>query len=391
MKEETYRVPGHRERKTLAEEIAKFALCYALSEHADADGGRGRRSRSHSDMDVPRLKTGILNDRVSPGDELEIEALACPYAAIYHPRAYYPAYVLGEMRAALRRGEEAPSASPHYLPVSVLPPLPDGWRITFLFKAEKRAYGKPDFPGNARDVLTREFMRFPLLVPPGCEEPRGRMRLKARIMQLRREPLRRLAGLGERAFETYSARGLTFFLLPEVLEARMEYAPLRGSLFCELRLPVERGFEDVTEAVESALREVVEEVFPECPRGERLDSGCYLPHTGFHVVRFRRKLMALVFDPLIAVLRAPGLLGVYLPCDLLSGLEESSALFRGSVVRLCERMKEMLSLPTVPGVEIAYDNRLPWADERGALRGEPFDGVEEEHPFLVPTLNWLRG
>ena len=392
MEEEIYRQSKFRERRGLADEILRFSLCFALSEHARAFEIKGRH-RAVSGMDVAGIKAGILGESVRAGDEVEGEALACGCAAVYQPRAYYPPYFLGEMRAALRRGENPPSASPHYLPVSAVPPLPDGWRITFLLPGDKEAFDRPDFPAHVRDVLTRDYLRMPLLIPPGEDPGWGRIRFRARVLQLRRDTMDRLAGLGERSYDAYAARGLTHFLQPleMELEPGKEHPTLRGSLFAEVSFLEEPGWERVMGVLEGAVRGTVEEVFPECPRGEKQEMGCYLPHTGFHVVQFRRKLFALVFDPVITVFRSPDLVGLYLPCDLMRDLEKSASLFEGFVSRFAAVMEESLGLSTSPRVEAAYDNRLPWARDGGALRGASFLKVEEEHPFLKPTLDWLRG
>ncbi len=139
------------------------------------------------------------------------------------------------------------------------------------------------------------------------------------------------------------------------------------------------------------LRDAVEEVFPACERGEREEGTCYLPRGGHHVFRFRQRLFALVYSPAIAVLRAPGLLGVFLPADLGGEEEEAHDLFRRLVEGLLERMDREGMGAEGCRVEVAYDNRLPWFRQRGALGGPEFSALGEEYPFLAPTLRWLRG
>jgi hypothetical protein len=397
--EEFYRQSRYRGKRGLAEEMAKFALCFALSEHDRAEGeGRGRRALKG--MDVESIKAGILGESIGPGDEVEGEAMACGFTAVYQPRAYYPSYFLGEMRAALRRGEKAPSASGHYLPVSALPPLPDGWGMTFLYPVGKEAFDRPDFPAHARDVLTRDYLRLPLLIPPGQRPSAGRIRFRARLLRLNRGSMDRMAGMGERSYDAYSARGLTFFLRPQDEEDPLRPldnqkgkagASLRGSLFAEVSIMEATGWERVIEILEGAVSAAVEEVFPQCERGERQEMECYLPHSGFHAVRFRRRLFALVFDPVIVIYRAPRLLGVYLPCDLMGDVGQSAILFQRFLWLFSAAIVDGLDLSNALAVDIAYDNRLPWAREGGALRGPEFATVEEKHPFLRPTLSWLRG
>lgn len=388
--ERRYRLPRRRDKRTLAEEMSKFSLCFALSEHRRAVGAAGR-GRTVSGMDVAAIKAGILAERVRAGDEVEGEALASGFAAAFQPRAYYPSYLLGEMRAALRRGESPPAASPHYLPVSTLPPLPDGSRVTFLYGSDKTAFERPDFPAHVRDVFTRDYPRIPLLVPPQWEVARGRVRFRARLSRIDRDTAFSLSRIGENAYDAYSSRGLTYFLQPVELEASGATSSLRGSLFAELCLEEEPGWEGMTAELEQVVRGVVEEVFPPCPRGEREEPGCYLPHSGFHVTRFRRRLFALVYDPVIVVYRSPGLLGLYLPTELMEGYAEAAPLFAEFLLSLSSALRGGLGLAAPPRVDIAYDNRLSWARDGGALRGPYFAALEEEYPFLVPTLRWLRG
>ncbi|MDD3718868.1 MAG: hypothetical protein PHP28_09425 [Actinomycetota bacterium] len=388
--EERYRLPRRREKRTLAEEISKFSMCYALSEHRRALDARGR-SKTASGMDVASIKAGILGGAIRAGDEVEGEALASPFTAIYQPRAYYPPYLLGEMRAALRRGESPPSASPHYLPVSELPPLPDGWRIIFLYQGDKTAFDRPDFPAHVRDVFTRDYLRIPLLLPPEQDALQGRVRFRARLLRLDRESAFRLAGIGDNSYDSYSARGLTFFLKPLELEAADEGKGLRGSLFAELSLAREPAWENATQGLEHAVRAVVEEVFPPCERGEREEPGCYLPHSGFHVTRFRRRFFALVYDPVVVVFRAPDLLGLYLPSELIGGVEELAAPFERFVRLLSSSLEEGPGHTPPVRVEMAYDSRLSWAREGGVLRGPSFESLVGDYPFLGPTIEWLRG
>jgi hypothetical protein len=384
---ELYRLPRHRDRRTLADELAKFSLCFALSEHGRATGKKGGR-KLLSGLDVAAIKAGILGETTKAGDEVEGEALASDFAAIYQPRAYYPAYFLGEMRAALRRGDEPPSASPHYLPVSTLPPLPDGSRIAFLFGVEKTAFDRADFPANVRDVLTRDYARIPMVLPPERRGLRGRIRFRARLLRLERDSVYRLAGIGERAYEAYSARGLTYFLQPIELEEGGP-SPLRGSLFAEMYCAEDPGWERVLGVLEETVCETVAELFPGQRRGERSEPGCHLPHSGFHVTRFRRRFLALVFDPVIVIYRAPRLFGIYMPSELGQEDENDRSGFDEAVVRIADGMREGLGLSSPLRVDIAYDNRTAWARERKALRGPVFDSLTQEHPFIKPTLEWL--
>jgi len=388
--EERYRTPGRRKRDPLAEELGKFTICYALSEHACAEGGGGRPRRL-TGLDVTGIKEGIFREILREGDVVEGEGILSPYSAIYQPRAYYPAYVMGEMRAALRRGEEAPTASPHYLPVSLLPALPDGWRVAFLYPAGKRSFERPDFPAHLRDVLTRDYQRMPFLLPPGMEPRWGGIGFRARLMKLSRETMRRLAGMGEDAYLAYAARGLVHFLVPEELEAVPGEVAPRGSLFAEVSFAEIAPWERACLSLEASLREAVEEAFPPCARGEREEAGCYLPRSGHHVFRFRSRLFAVVYDPVIAVMRAPALLGIYLPADLGETHGEAHSRFQRLVERLLPLLESGLQAPLPARVEVAYDNRLPWAREREALSGPLYQQLENRYTFLGPTLRWLRG
>ncbi len=219
----------------------------------------------------------------------------------------------------------------------------------------------------------------------------GKVRFRARLRQLSRESMVKLAGVGERPYESYSARGLTYFLEPLEIATAGDPHDLRGSLFAEMAIPGNPGWEAITPLLEDSVRDSVADTFPECARGEREELSCYLPHSGHQVVRFRRRLFGLVFDPVVVLFRSPNLLGLYLPCDLLRGLEEASSLFRRFVLRLSQVIEEHLELEEPLSVEIAYNNRLPWAAERGALRGRGFRMLAEDYVFLERTLEWLRG
>lgn len=382
--------PKRRNSRGFSEEMSKFSLCFALSEHQEAEGKRAGRSPI-SGKDIASLKAGILNERIRAGQEVEGRAVACPFTAVYQPRPYYPSYLLGEIRASLRKGVSPPSTSPHYLPVSILPPLTDGWRLTFLYPLDKRDFDRPDFPAHVRDVLTRDYTRLPLLIPPQMKEIQGMIGYRARLMQLSRISLKRMAGLGERSYDAYSTRGLTFFIQPLEMELLGDEPSLRGSLFAEMCLPQDGDWEKVMEVMEGVTCAAVEAVFPECTRGERQDSGCYLPHTGFHVVAFRRRLLALVYEPVMVVFRAPRLIGLYFPRDVLGDLEESSSLFEAFMIAFCDGLEKALDCSSPLKVEMAFDNRLPWARERGALTGPSFKSLADDYPFLKPVLDWLRG
>ncbi len=286
--EREYRLPAPRGERGMAEELSRFALAFALCEREGAVGGDAH-GRVHARMDVASLKAGIFSGAVSPGDVVEGEAVAGPYAAVYRPRAHYPQYVLGEMRAALRRGESEPAASPHFLPVSRLPLSADGRRVCFLHPLAKKAFDRPDFPAHVREVLTRDYHRIPVLVPPGFESARGEVFFRGRLLRVGRETAHRLAGLGDRSYDAYSARGMLSFLEAMELEVIDGGASLRGSLFAEASLPAEPGWEEMVGVLEREVRVTVEEVFPPCEREGEPRADCALPHGGYHLTRFRRR------------------------------------------------------------------------------------------------------
>lgn len=387
--EDGYRTPARRERDVLAQEMGKYTICFALSEHSSAEG-RDRRGRDFSGLEVQGIKEAIFKESLREGDIVETEGMLSAYAAVYQPRAYYPAYVIGEMRAALRRGEPPPPASPHYLPVCRLPRLPDGSEIGFLHPSGRKDFDRPDFPAHLRDVLTRDFPRLPVLLPEGYHGGWGRVRLRAKVLRLERDTMRRLAGMGEDAYTAYANRGLVHFLEPLEMEM-VETLTMRGSLFVEMSLPGTDSWERLCGALDVVLREAVEEVFPSCERGEREEGSCYLPHGGHHLFRFRARLFAMVYHPAIAVLRAPRSLGLFLPEDLGEGDEAAHALFRRLVEYVAERICEETGAGLVCRAEVAYDNRLSWIRRMGALRGPDFQRLESRFPFLTPTLDWLRG
>lgn len=377
MEEELYRMPGARRRRGLADEIGKFALCFAFSRRDQAPSTG--RPHKVSGLDIAEIKSAILSQSIGAGDEIEGEGVLSRFAAVYSPRAYYPSYFLGEMRAELRAGAGIPSASAHYLPVSCLPPLPDGYCLSFLFPVDKTEFERPDFPSNIRDVMTRDYLHFPLVSLPD-ERVEGRIRFKARLRQLSRETMHDLAGVGEKPYESYSARGLTYYLEPLEVEATGREQGLRGSLFAEMAIPGNPGWHPVAGILESLICQAVEAVFPRCERGERQELTCYLPQSGHQVVRFRRRLFGLVYDPVVVLFRAPNLLGLYLPCDLRVEIDSSARLFEDFVAEVAGRLETELQLDWPLTVEIAYDNRAPWARARGALESRSFRMVSEDYP-----------
>ncbi len=390
MEEERYRVPPARRRDVLAEEMGKFSLCCALSEHEEAKRKKFR-GRKFARLDVGGIKEGIFRGDIQEGDEVEGEGTLSPFAAVYQTRAYYPAYVMGEVRAALRRGQPPPGTSPHYLPVSLLPPLPDGWKIAFLYPSQKEAFDRPDFPAHVRDVLTRDYQRIPFLLPPEHGERRGAVKFRARLLQLGRDSLRRFSGMGENAYDAYAARAILHFLEPLEIEEEGSEPSLRGSLFAEVSLSKDISLDEIACHLEEIVCGLVEEVFPACERGGREEGGCYLPESGHHIVRFRTRLFALVYDPVIAIYRSPRLLGIYLPGELGDGGWGVRQHCETLVARLLALLEREFALDSPVRVEMAYDNRVPWARERGALSGPDFMRLEETYPFLAHTLRWLRG
>ncbi len=376
-----------KELERLKKEMGKFCLLFALSRHREL-ADRFRPGKEWRNVDVESLKRGILREEVSPGDRVEGRGVISPYAAVYHPRPFYPQYVLGEIRAAMQRGEGSPEVSPHFLPASRLPALPGGWRIAFLYPVDTEALVRPAVPADVREVLVRHYPVLPVLVPPELGSPWGRASFRARVFRLEHEQLRESLGMGEEAYRAYSRRGVIHFLVLEELSA-VEEADLRGSLFLELSVPRDaleglsgEGFRDLfCSAVEECLGEERQVREPSCG---------YLPLTGYQELRFRSRMTGVVDSPFYGVFRAPASVGLYIPCELVRREWEGDGLL-GELLRAMERRSGLADSRGGWKVEFCFDNTLPHWRGRGALEGPLFDRLENEWPEARTLLSWLRG
>ncbi len=134
---------------------------------------------------------------------------------MHHPRAYYPEMFLGDLRATTPKNGKAEGASclPHVLPVVRLPELPDGWEIRFLYPGSNGLFQYYEHPHRLMDVLTRDYLRIPVLLPPGGH-PGGMVRFRARLLEMRQEQLEDYVHLDPREAQAYAVRGLNLFLTP---------------------------------------------------------------------------------------------------------------------------------------------------------------------------------
>lgn len=376
-----------RELERLRRELGKFQLLFALSHHREIASGQ-RSKRAWKGMDVEALKAGILREEISPGDRVEGRGILSPYAAIYQPRAFYPKYVLGEIKAAMQRGEGEPAVSPHFLPASRLPRLPDGWNIAFLYLDGEGALTRPALPADLREVLVRHYPVLLALLPPGSADVFGRVSFKGQIYRIDHEYLERPLGMREEAYRVYSNRGIVFFLSMEEVEL-LGKAGLRGSLFLELSLPPEAGEALSGDGFRDLFCSAVEECLGESER-EREPSCGYLPLTGYQELRFRSRLTGVVDSPFYAVFRAPTSLGLYFPCELTGQVGEGETLLSALLEAMEEKASGTVS-PTRWSIDLCSDSSSPLRRERGVLRGPLFRRLEAEWPEVGPLISWLRG
>ncbi len=367
-------------------ELGKFQLLFALSHHRDIVK-RYRPGKKWKGVDVEVLKAAILREEISPGDQVEGMGVLNPYAAIYEPRAFYPKYVLGEIRAAMQRGEGSPLVSPHFLPASRLPRLPGGWRIAFLYPEATEALTRPALPADVREVLVRHYPILPALLPPGMEADFGRVTFRGWIFRLDHGHLEEALGMREEVYRAYSQRGIVYFLVLEELAPRGK-GDLRGSLFLELSLPPESGKALVGDGFRDLFCSAVEECLGE-ERGEREPSCGYLPLTGYQELRFRSRLTGVVDSPFYGIFRAPASLGLYLPCELVDGADEGMELL-SSLLAVMEREAGKAGVPQGWRLDFCSDASSTFWKEREPLRGPLFSRLEEEWPGAGPLLSWLR-
>jgi hypothetical protein len=318
---------------------------------------------------------------------------------------------LGDLRASVAQADEtgledearAPDGTswlPHVLPVVRLPGLPGGWDINFLYPSPAGLFQRYEHPHRLMDVLTRDYLRTPILLPSSGSHPTGWVRYRARLLELRQGQLEQFTHLDRRESEAYAARGLNLFLAAsgegqgvEPLEPAPPTPPAPcGSLFVETRirpLPHSR----VESVLEEALASMAEELFPGTDRGRKRD-GLDIDHaTGHHFLRFRRRLFALIYRPIIAVYRSPHFLSLYLPAALEPALlREKEELFERAFAFLEESMIDHGA--AVEGglpVDFTHNPCLPAWRAREVLRNGLIDRVVEERPHLARTVLWLRG
>jgi hypothetical protein len=305
--------------------------------------------------------------------------------------------LLGNLRATRQETiEGGVPALPHILPVSEVPPLPDKTLLYFLYPPDSCLFQRYEFPQNLRELLTRDYLRTPILIPLEHAHLRGRVRFRARLMELREGPLSTLAALDKKTYDAHSARGLTLFLsLAGEEEGFMEESmpglpPPQGSLFVEARVPSQK-IEEREKAVKQVLRSVACELFP----GERREHAGEAPSIDHeseqHFHRFRNRWFAFIYGPLIAVYRLPGFLSLYMPVSLNPAtLDREEAIFE----RAFSRMAELLSPAHTLGkeyisVDFTHCLSHPFWQEAGALQNELFATVLKEYPFLKKTVDWL--
>lgn len=380
-----------------ANELNKYAFFYSLKEHTRARGSEGGVAAPRSYPSLEGLKSAVKSGRLRPGETVDVEGFLSPFISMHRPRAYYPEMFLGDLRATApgesrEDGAEGASCLPHVLPVVRLPGLPDGWEIRFLYPASTGLFQHYEHPHRLMDVLTRDYLRIPVLLPPG-DYPAGMVRFRARLLEMRPVQLEEFVHLDARESDAYTMRGLTLFLEAsgEGWEAEPDGAPC-GSLFVETRIkPLSHTRAEAV--LEEALANVAEELFPATYRGDR-KAGLDIDHeTGHHFLRYRQRLFALIYRPFIAVYRAPHFLSLYLPTLLdEAALADREEVFDRAFSLLEEEMvKHGVVVEGGLPVDFVHDPRLPAWRDREALRNSLIERVVEERPYLSDTVHWLRG
>jgi hypothetical protein len=384
--EERSAVEG-KELRWLGREIAKFSLCFAVYRQHERELESGGGVCGAVKLTLAGLKDLLREEAPAAGIVVEMEGVLSPFSAVYTPRAFYPPYIQGEIRRAMQGCGDFPRVPLHFRPVNRLPASEEIGRLVFLYPPGRRDFERPDFPVDTRDVLTRDFLRFPLLLPPGWDPEPGRVRLRAKVVQVEREILEKCLPMGEKTYLAYLRRGLVHYLFPLDMERTAEPPPATGTLFAELSL---EGGKRPGAWLEEVLCPAVEAVFPGRDRGEKKEEGWCLPGAGFHVAGFRGRFASLVYEPAYFLFRAPSSLGVYLPWDLHRDLAEGESRLRSLVEEVIAGLGGE-GKAAEPRLRFTFDNTLTWARERGALGGDEFRALIRFHPPLAPVVSWLRG
>ncbi len=387
--------------ESAALELAKYGFFYALSDYQEARGREpGRQHPVHRMKTLAGLKSLFRRQMLYPGTMVEGKGILSPYITLYRPRAYYPQMVLGELRSTRKRAGEGLSSLPHILPVVKLPPLPDGNLVYFLYPEEAELFHRYEFPQDLREVLTRDYLRVPLVLPPNYSGVEGGVEFRARLLEIKEGPLYTHASIGEKAYQGYSIRGLTlFFSLVEEDGYLKEVSSLsditqitQGSLFVESRVPP-LEIQSVERRVEEALECCSSELFPGERKRERKE-GLRIDHrTDHHFLRFRNRLFAFINKPFIAVYRYPHYFSLYMPIPLRrEGIQEKESIFQRAYAQLTETLfpRGSEARGTRFFVDFVHDPSIPFWKERGVLRNELFTRVLREKPFLRTTVDWLR-
>ncbi len=379
----------------IAAELNRYAYFYSMKDISEARGSAAERSGTRAVGSLASLKAWFIGGTLRPGAEIEGEAYFTPYISMHRPRAYYPEMLLGELRAGSPPVPDSENALPHILPVVKLPPFPDGTQMGFLYPVPRDLFTRYQHPRGVRDALIRDYLRVPLLLPPGTRVPTGRVAFRARLLELRPERLREAVTWEKRELEAYALRGLNLFLA--VIDDRHEVrvldegaAPPSGSLFAETRidhLPHHRA----EEVMEECLVPAVEELFPGSGRGER-DRGLELGlSTAHHVLHFRSRLTAFIYRPAFAVFRRPCLLSLFLPAELGARLEETEKTFLTLYEKVTGALGACGAASPAPRLDFVHEPGSEEWRSRGLLRSEAVEELARERPGLAGALEWLRG
>ena len=380
---------GHISERLIAKaevELGKYGYHWALASRGPARV-RARPRSGVQRVAVPaEVKASYRRGDLKPGDLVEGTALLSPFVSIYKPRAYYPEYLLGQMKLEPARPGEGIPASPRIRPAVKLPPLPEGTGLAFLYPPGKGALERLAFPGDLREALTRDYEQVPLVLPPESEAWTGPCEFRARLQRLSASDALKLGGVAGPLYGTLEERGLTLFLSAQDNGCSVErlstegHAPFAGSLYLEARVTGERADAHLRDALAEELPAAVEKHFGGVEAAQR--------------TQVMSRLLALVQPPVIVIQRAPHLLSLFMPCDLADDLPGCASDFEGFAKALFAGLRRNIEghghdLDVV--IDFAYDCRRPFFAERRAMRTDLVDEVLRRRPYLVPVRDWLTG
>ncbi|MHB8780051.1 MAG: hypothetical protein ACYC55_01520 [Candidatus Geothermincolia bacterium] len=378
----------HPDRRALNRarlELAKAAYHLALGRRESVEGAGRTGSAAPFAGEAAAVKTAVRRGVLRAGRLVETTALVAPWLNLYRPRAYYPEYLLGQMRAE-RTPADGVGPWPDILPVSRFPELPGGGQLLFAHPPGKRAFDRYGFPDSLRDSLTRDYEQLPLLLPPGRTLAAGIYDLRARLLRIGPNALSEASGLPLDTCQIYEVRGLNLVLALEEEGCSAELvapapSPLPGALWLEMRLDAAAEAIAVQRAAEAALTTAVAEVSGDAAAGACSET------------RVFTRLWARVCGPVICCHRQPNLLSLFMPADL--GAYAEAERFFEAVTASWERAfaaeSARAGIEATLSCDFSHDARLPFMRQRQVLRSKLANTAVLHHPQLEEARTWLAG